>query len=53
MNALASVQDGALRPEGVGLATIDAESERFLQLTDEEIEEYLVAEDILAEETEE
>ena len=49
LNALASVQDDALSPEGVGLATIDVESEQFVQLADEAVEEHLAAEDILEE----
>ncbi len=48
LNALASVTEDGLRPEGIGMATIDVESEEFIELTDEEIEEYLAAEDILA-----
>ncbi len=48
LNALASVNDNELRPEGVGLATIDVDTERFIELTDEEVKEYLTAEDILA-----
>jgi proteasome alpha subunit len=41
LRGLASVNDDELSPEGVGVATIDAESEAFLELTDEETEEYL------------
>lgn len=52
LNALASVNDGTLRPESVGMATIDVDSEQFIALTDEEVEEYLVAEEILDREEE-
>ena len=52
LRALASVNDGKLRPEGLGMATIDAESERFIELTEDEIEEYLEEEDLLETEDE-
>ena len=45
--ALATVNDGTLRPEEIGMATIDVDSEQFSELSDEDIEEYLTAEDIL------
>jgi proteasome alpha subunit len=48
LRSLASVNDDGLRPEGVGLATIDAETERYRMLTDEEVEEYLDDLDLLA-----
>ncbi|WP_115864306.1 archaeal proteasome endopeptidase complex subunit alpha [Halorussus litoreus] len=41
LSALASVNDGSLTPEGVGVATIDVESEQFLELSNGETEEYL------------
>ena len=41
LRALGTVNDDELSPEGVGIATIDAESEQFVELTDEEIGEYL------------
>jgi len=41
LSALASVNDGSLTPEGVGLATVDVESEQFLELSNDETEEYL------------
>jgi proteasome alpha subunit len=47
LRGLASVNDDELSPEGVGVATIDAESEAFLELTDEETEEYLESFDLL------
>ncbi|MFB6125714.1 MAG: archaeal proteasome endopeptidase complex subunit alpha [Halolamina sp.] len=49
LRALAeSNDDDGLEPDGVGLATVDAESERYVQLTAEEVEEYLVESDLLA-----
>ncbi|MFB6169588.1 MAG: archaeal proteasome endopeptidase complex subunit alpha [Haloarculaceae archaeon] len=48
LRVLASVNDGALRPEGIGMATIDAETATFIELEDDEIEEYLAANDLLA-----
>ncbi|MDY6819777.1 MAG: archaeal proteasome endopeptidase complex subunit alpha [Halobacteriales archaeon] len=54
MRALASVNDDTLAPEGVGVATVDRESEQFIELEDSEIEEYLAEFDLLPdEETEE
>ena len=47
LRALASVNDNELSPEGVGLATVDAETESFLELTNDEIEEYLSELDLL------
>ncbi|UPW00625.1 archaeal proteasome endopeptidase complex subunit alpha [Halorussus gelatinilyticus] len=41
LRALGSVNDDELSPEGVGIATIDAESEQFMELTNDETEEYL------------
>ena len=46
--ALASVNDDGLDPEGVGVATIDAETERYVDLTDDEIERHLADHDLLA-----
>ncbi|WP_256301211.1 archaeal proteasome endopeptidase complex subunit alpha [Haloarchaeobius salinus] len=48
LSALATANEGELRPEGVGIATVDAESEQFVELTDDETEEYLAAYDLLA-----
>ena len=45
--ALARVNDGALAPEDIGLATIDVESGGFLRLSDDEVEEYLSLHDLL------
>ena len=41
LEALASVNDDELAPEAVGLATVDAETEQFRHLPDEETEEHL------------
>ncbi|MFC4552616.1 MULTISPECIES: archaeal proteasome endopeptidase complex subunit alpha [Halorussus] len=49
LRALGTVNDDELSPEGVGIATIDAESEQFVELTDEEIEEYLGELELLGE----
>jgi proteasome alpha subunit len=47
--ALASVaEDGTLAPEGIGIATIDVETEQFGELSDEEKREHLDAADLLA-----
>ena len=50
LTALASVNEDGLSPKELGMATVDVESEQFVQLTDDEIEEYLEAEGIRAEE---
>jgi proteasome alpha subunit len=49
LEALASVNDGELAPEGIGIATIDVETETFGELTDEEKEESLREFELLAE----
>jgi proteasome alpha subunit len=41
LRALAEVQDDAISVETVGVATVDAESGQFIELTDDEIREYL------------
>jgi proteasome alpha subunit len=46
--ALASVNDGQLRPEGIGVATIDAETETYRDLDDSEVESHLDEQGILA-----
>jgi proteasome alpha subunit len=48
--ALASVNDDALRPEGIGVATIDVESEQFTELSDEEVETHLAEQELLGDE---
>ncbi len=53
LRSLGSVNEGGLRPEGVGLATVDVETEQFRMLPDEEVEEYLVDLDLLATEDDE
>ncbi len=45
--ALARVNEGALTPADIGLATIDTESGRFFRLSDEEVREYLELNDLL------
>ncbi|WP_256390674.1 archaeal proteasome endopeptidase complex subunit alpha [Natronoarchaeum rubrum] len=50
LEALASVNDGSLSPDGLGMATVDAESEQYVELTSEEIGEYLEAEGLLDDE---
>ena len=46
--SLASVNDDELRPEGIGVATIDTETETFHELTEDEREEYLTEFELLA-----
>jgi proteasome alpha subunit len=50
LEALGSVNDDALRPEAVGLATVGVDDREFSHLTDDEVEEYLVDLDLLADE---
>ena len=50
LRALASVHDEGLTPNRIAASTVDAESERYIQLTDEELEEYLADADLLADE---
>jgi proteasome alpha subunit len=45
--ALASVNEDGLMPEGIGVATVDVETETFGQLTDEEKEAHLAEADLL------
>ncbi|WP_146418080.1 archaeal proteasome endopeptidase complex subunit alpha [Haloarcula hispanica] len=45
--ALASVNEDGLTPEGIGVATVDVETETFGQLTDEEKETHLAEADLL------
>ncbi|MFB6173283.1 MAG: archaeal proteasome endopeptidase complex subunit alpha [Halobacteriales archaeon] len=52
LRALATVNDDALAPDGVGVATVDRESRQFVELTDDEIEEYLAALELLSDEDE-
>jgi proteasome alpha subunit len=53
LEALASVNDDELSPEGIGVATIDVDSEMFHELTDDERESYLDEFDLLADDEEE
>jgi proteasome alpha subunit len=48
LSALASVNDGGLDPAGVGVATVSVETEQYVDLADEEIEDHLRANDVLA-----
>jgi proteasome alpha subunit len=41
LRALDSVTDESLTSEGIGMATVDVESEQFVELTDDEVDEYL------------
>jgi proteasome alpha subunit len=45
--ALASVNDGHLSPEGIGVATVDAETETFTSLDDATVEEHLAEHELL------
>jgi len=47
LEALASVTEDGLAPEGIGIATIDVESETFGELTDEEKERHLSKAELL------
>jgi len=47
LRALGSVNDDQLSPEGVGIATVDVESEQFIELSNDETEEYLTELDLL------
>jgi proteasome alpha subunit len=49
LRALGSVSEEGIAPDAVGAATVDAESEQYLELTDDEIEDYLADADLLAE----
>ena len=50
LRALAEVNDGELRPESIGMATIPTETASFTEVTDEEVDEYLEEFDLLADE---
>ncbi len=52
LSALATSNEEEVDATGVGVATIDAESERFIKLTDEEIEEYIAELDVPTDEDE-
>ena len=53
LSALASVNDGGLRPEGTGVATVPTETATITELSDAETEEHLEANDLLSDEDEE
>jgi len=48
LSALASANEGELTPEGIGAATIDAETATFDTVPDEELESHLAENDLLA-----
>ncbi|WP_411963005.1 archaeal proteasome endopeptidase complex subunit alpha [Haloferax sp. YSMS24] len=48
----ATAENGTIAPDGIDVATVSAESERFVELSNEDIEEHLVANDLLATEDE-
>lgn len=50
LQALASVNDGTLPPESVGVATIDVDSTQFTELSDDEVESHLEANELLPDE---
>ncbi|WP_254544348.1 archaeal proteasome endopeptidase complex subunit alpha [Halomarina pelagica] len=50
LNALASVSDDGLRSDGLGIATIDAETEQYDEFDEEKIASYLEEHDLLADE---
>ena len=52
LGALASVNDGSVDPQEVGLATIDAETETFRELATDDIAEYVTEFDLVVEEDE-
>lgn len=52
LEALGSVSEEGITPDGVGAATVDAESEQYLELTNEEIRAYLESASLLPEDTE-
>ncbi|MFB6114143.1 MAG: archaeal proteasome endopeptidase complex subunit alpha [Halodesulfurarchaeum sp.] len=52
LRALHSAKDDGLRPENVGVSTIDAESGAYIELTDGEIRDYLDSSGLLPEESE-
>lgn len=53
LSALAKVNDGALSPGNIGIATINAETEQFSELDDDDVTDYLTELDLLASETDE
>ncbi|ELZ98459.1 archaeal proteasome endopeptidase complex subunit alpha [Haloferax sulfurifontis] len=53
LEAIASTSDEGTAPDGVDVATVSAEFERFVELSNDEIESYLEANDLLATEDDE
>ncbi|WP_255149361.1 archaeal proteasome endopeptidase complex subunit alpha [Halorarius halobius] len=53
LEALASVNDGELSPEGVGVAVVPVETAEYEDLSDDDVAERLAERDLLAEESEE
>ncbi|WP_158056224.1 archaeal proteasome endopeptidase complex subunit alpha [Halorussus halophilus] len=53
LKALGTVNDDELAPEGVGVATVDAETESFIELTDDEVNDYLTELDLLGDDEDE
>ncbi|MFC7128603.1 archaeal proteasome endopeptidase complex subunit alpha [Haloferax chudinovii] len=53
LEAIASTSDEGTAPDGVDVGTVSAESERFVELSNDEIESYLEANDLLATEDDE
>ncbi len=47
LSALAAANDDGLTPEGIGVATIDVETETFRELTDEEKSDHLAENELL------
>ncbi|WP_396613077.1 archaeal proteasome endopeptidase complex subunit alpha [Haloferax sp. S1W] len=48
LEAVSSTSEEGIRPDGIDVATISAETERFVELSNDDIEEHLVANDLLA-----
>jgi len=53
LRALAESHEEGLTASGIGVATVDAESRRFVELTNDEIDQYLDAADLRASEEDE
>ncbi|KAB1194685.1 MULTISPECIES: archaeal proteasome endopeptidase complex subunit alpha [Haloferax] len=53
LEAIASTNEDGISPDGVDVATVSSESERFVELSNEDIEDHLVANDLLATEEDE
>ncbi|MWG33915.1 archaeal proteasome endopeptidase complex subunit alpha [Halomarina oriensis] len=53
LSALHSVNEGGLQAEGLGVATVDVETEQYRELPVEEVRDHLTEHDLLAEENDE